>query len=116
MIWPSPSFEESKLSEPTGRPLSKRQISLLSPRLGVLNNIPFAIPFDVRVSIFRSFIQNDSMNRGYGPGHGRRHYGAPIRVTVRRGSIAQDGFNRLGDVDLKGPIAITFVDQFGQEE
>ncbi|THG96608.1 hypothetical protein EW026_g5256 [Hermanssonia centrifuga] len=38
------------------------------------------------------------------------------RVTVRRGSIAQDGFDRLDGVDLKGPIAITFIDQFGQEE
>ena len=42
----------------------------LSPRLGVLNNIPFAIPFDVRVSIFRSFIRNDAVSRGYGsPGY-----------------------------------------------
>lgn len=30
--------------------------------------------------------------------------------------VAQDGFDRLGDVDLKGPVEITFVDQFGQEE
>ncbi|CAD6939978.1 unnamed protein product, partial [Tilletia caries] len=29
-------------------------------RLGVLNNIPFVIPFDVRVEIFRQFIRNDA--------------------------------------------------------
>jgi len=45
--------------------------------------------------------------------YGRR---AQTRITVRKGQIAQDGFDRLLDADLKEPIAITFVDQFGQEE
>ncbi|THH29658.1 hypothetical protein EUX98_g4538 [Antrodiella citrinella] len=106
-------FEERQIAQPEGtRPLSKRQIATLSPRLGVLNNIPFAIPFETRVSIFRSFIQNDASNRGF---NRYSHYGIS-RITVRRGSIAQDGFDRLLNVDLKGPIAITFIDQFGQEE
>lgn len=82
----------------------------------MLNNIPFAIPFDVRVSIFRSFIHNDASNHGYNlRGHGGM-WSAPTRVVVRRGKIAEDGFNKLGDVDLKGSIAITFIDQWGQEE
>ncbi|KAG6807101.1 hypothetical protein H0H93_001969, partial [Arthromyces matolae] len=41
--------------------LSKRQLAHLSPRLGVLNNIPFAIPFDTRVSVFRTFVLNDAV-------------------------------------------------------
>lgn len=107
-----PSYEESQLAQPGGgRALSKRQVALMSPRLGVLNNIPFAIPFDVRVSIFRSFVHGDAAGRGRGGA-----WAAPTRVTVRRGKIAEDGFNRLDGVDLKGPIAITFVDQWGQEE
>ncbi|KAI0090858.1 HECT-domain-containing protein [Irpex rosettiformis] len=106
-------YEERQLSQPGARPLSKRQIALLSPRLGVLNHIPFAIPFDVRVSIFRSFINNDKAFRGI-DGRWRGH--PSTRVTVRRGSIAQDGFDRLQDYDLRSPIAITFIDQFGQEE
>ncbi|KAH9925375.1 HECT-domain-containing protein [Epithele typhae] len=95
------------------RALSKRQIAYLSPRLGVLNNIPFAIPFDVRVGIFRRFVINDMERRGFTQWRGRM---GTTRVTIRRTHIAQDGFDRLGDVDLKSPIAITFVDQFGQEE
>ena len=113
-------FEERKLAGevPEGvasrrRPISQRQIALLSPRLGVLNNIPFAIPFDVRVSIFRHFIQNDMEMSGYDDRDRYRHI---TRVTVRRDNIAQDGFDRLESVDLKGPVAITFIDQFGQEE
>lgn len=108
------SFEERQLSQPGARPLSKRQIALLSPRLGVLNHIPFAIPFDVRVSIFRSFINNDQVMRGIDDR--RRVYQQMTRITVRRGHIAQDGFDKLDGYDLRGPIAITFIDQFGQEE
>lgn len=93
--------------------MSKRQIAYLSPRLGVLNNIPFAIPFDVRVGIFRRFVINDMQSRGLDSFRGRM---STTRVTVRRTNIAQDGFDRLGDVDLKTPIAITFMDQFGNEE
>ena len=37
---------------------SKRSIASLLPRLGVLNNIPFATPFEAHVNIFRSLILN----------------------------------------------------------
>jgi ubiquitin-protein ligase E3 C len=30
--------------------------------------------------------------------------------------IAQDGFDKLAEVNLKAPIEISFIDQFGQEE
>ncbi|KAK7694083.1 hypothetical protein QCA50_003659 [Cerrena zonata] len=105
-------LEEQKLQPEGTRPLSKRQIASMAPRLGVLNNIPFAIPFDVRVTIFRHFVANDMTTGGYD--RYRRRMGAP--VTVRRDHISQDGFDRLRDVDLKAPIQITFIDQFGQEE
>ncbi|KAI0647654.1 HECT-domain-containing protein [Trametes meyenii] len=112
-------FEEKELSQTEqpgggrGAALSKRQIAYLSPRLGVLNNIPFAIPFDARVGIFRQFVLNDMRARGLEAFRGR---GGSTRVTIRRTSVAQDGFDRLGEADLKAPIAITFVDQFGNEE
>lgn len=84
----------------------------MSPRLGVLHNIPFAIPFELRVSIFRNFILNDRRSRGIEM-FGRR---PQTWITVRRGSIAQDGFDKLQDADLRAPISITFIDQFGHEE
>jgi ubiquitin-protein ligase E3 C len=85
----------------------------MSPRLGILNNIPFAIPFEVRVSIFRNFVVNDMISRGvtrYG------HIGNKTRIQVRRGMVAQDGFDKLAEVNLKAPVEISFIDQFGQEE
>jgi hypothetical protein len=30
--------------------------------------------------------------------------------------VAQDGFDKLEGADLKAPIEISFIDQFGQEE
>ncbi|KAF8874714.1 hypothetical protein CPB84DRAFT_1817858 [Gymnopilus junonius] len=148
--------------------LTKRQLASLSPRLGILNNIPFCIPFEVRVAIFRHFVANDMMLHaqgdpsssssgfglggfgGFGPGFGgfgpggfggpgnaggpgtlglgsaglnalaaRRSafgYGLRPKVTVRRGMVAQDGFDKLSEADLKAPVEIAFIDQFGEEE
>ncbi|TFY62017.1 hypothetical protein EVJ58_g4134, partial [Rhodofomes roseus] len=110
-------LEEQNLEQPSNaRTLTKRQIAYMSPRLGVLNNIPFAIPFEVRVSIFRQFVASDLVARGLLSTSGRHAFYPKTRVTVRRESVAQDGFDHLGDVDLHAPVAITFVDQFGNEE
>jgi ubiquitin-protein ligase E3 C len=122
------------------RSLTKHQLAQISPRLGILNNIPFAIPFETRVRIFREFIYNDKVGHGGGGefggdeeddefggmgglrmrlgmdggmGMGR---GKKTNVQVRRGMVSQDGFDRLADADLKAPVRITFIDQFGQEE
>ena len=124
---PSFSLEEQQLSKHGShhpRVLSKRQIAAMSPRLGILNNIPFSIPFEVRVSIFQHFVMNDmAAYRGSVQSYNRflnmGQLGFPNgkeRVQVRRGNVSQDGFDRLGEVDLKAPIEIAFIDQFGQEE
>lgn len=41
----------------------------------------------------------------------------PRKVTVRRGNVAQDGFDHLNSLgpQWKGRFSITFIDQFGQE-
>jgi ubiquitin-protein ligase E3 C len=40
------------------------------------------------------------------------------KATVRRENIAQDGYDQLSSMgaELKGPVEIQFIDQFGQEE
>jgi ubiquitin-protein ligase E3 C len=47
---------------------------------------------------------------GYGPRNRR------LRISVRRGNVSVDGFDKLSEADLRTPIEIVFVDQFGQEE
>lgn len=106
------------------RQLTKFQLAQISPRLGILNHIPFTIPFETRVRIFREFVYNDMVAHGanMGPGSSRGlssrgvPFGYKTRIQVRRGMVAQDGFDRLAEADLKQPIEITFIDQFGQEE
>ncbi|KZO97211.1 HECT-domain-containing protein [Calocera viscosa TUFC12733] len=107
-------FEESK-SDVRTKSLSKGQMARLSPRLGVLNNLPFAIPFEVRVGIFRQFVRNDIQSQGLYDGFMRRpRHG----VEVRRDHIAEDGYDGLNGLGpaLKGPVAITFRDQWGNIE
>jgi ubiquitin-protein ligase E3 C len=110
------SAEEQELDRPTpsSRVLSKRKMAFISPRLGVLNNIPFAIPFSVRVQIFRQFIANDAHRLGLDDWYARPKH----KATIRRSSVAQDGFDQLGSLGaaLKDKISITFVDAFGNEE
>ena len=107
-----PSLYASRPPLKPSRSLTKRQVAYLSPRLAVLNNIPFAIPFETRVSIFRHFVLNDMTARG----RLNRFSGGRTRAVIRRDKIAQDGFDRLQDVNLKQPLEIVFIDQFGQEE
>ncbi|KXN82656.1 hypothetical protein AN958_02333 [Leucoagaricus sp. SymC.cos] len=106
------------------RQLTKFQLAQISPRLGILNNIPFAIPFETRVRIFREFVYNDMVAHGANmeslsgsmPSRAAMQFLNKTRVQVRREMVAQDGFDRLAEADLKQPIEITFIDQFGQEE
>ncbi|EGG04684.1 uncharacterized protein MELLADRAFT_37268 [Melampsora larici-populina 98AG31] len=95
--------------------VSKRQLAFISPRLGVLNNIPFVIPFEQRVTIFRTFVQSDRHRLGLD----LHPFGKPKhRAVIRRDRISEDGFLHLNALGprLKDPIEIKFIDQYGLEE
>ena len=81
----------------------------------MLNNIPFAIPFGIRVSIVWNFVMNNMVSKGVVR---YSHLGTlnKAQIQVHRGTVAQDGFDKLADFNLKAPIEISFIDQFGQEE
>ncbi|KAI0203591.1 hypothetical protein F4808DRAFT_457860 [Astrocystis sublimbata] len=112
--------------------------SSIGPKLEVLRNMPFAIPFEVRVQIFRQFVHIDKSKRRGGhvdpdrwrlavlagedlqgdPDSLRRQYLGRHNATVARGRVFDDAFDQfypLGE-GLKEPIQITFVDQFDQPE
>lgn len=36
---------------------TKRQMAYISPRLGLLNNLPMAVPFQTRLEVFRQFVE-----------------------------------------------------------
>lgn len=115
----------------------KRLLASVGPKLEILRNMPFIIPFDVRVKLFRKFVLLDKIRRREGavdadqwrmhllnrwttlanPNRGMERLGRHT-ATVSRGSVFQDAFDQLYDLQdgLKEPIQITFVDQFGIQE
>lgn len=114
----------------------RNQVAAVAPRLELLRNLPFFIPFETRVNIFRQFVHNDqyrrrngavdphvwrmtveSMELGRGAVSGRellhRH-----TAKIRRESVFDDAFAQfypLGE-GLKEPIYIKFFDNQGIEE
>lgn len=91
---------------------------MISPRLGLLNNLPFIIPFETRVLIFRHFIASDYSRLPPSFNSDRAFMGGRATFRIRRGHVAEDGFklNNLNGQELKRQLAIQFYDQFDQLE
>ncbi|GJN82126.1 hypothetical protein PLIIFM63780_005663 [Purpureocillium lilacinum] len=98
----------------------ERRLAEMGPKLEILKHMPFVVPFETRVKIFRQFVHLDGMRReGNNPFHMfPPHPSARHHAKIRRGQLFDDAyeqFYQLGD-GLKDPIQITFVDQFGTPE
>ncbi|KAH6724153.1 hypothetical protein BKA61DRAFT_727890 [Leptodontidium sp. MPI-SDFR-AT-0119] len=117
----------------------QKVLAAVGPRLEVLQNMPFVIPFETRVQIFRQFVLLDQTRRRGGnvdpdiwrmsiiqqsqmsPRHSRtaghellgRHH-----AKIRREQIFEDAYEQFYELGegLKEPIQITFVDQFDTVE
>ncbi|TIA87455.1 hypothetical protein E3P99_03162 [Wallemia hederae] len=92
--------------------MTKQQLAQVSPKLGILNNIPFVIPFDSRVSIFRELIRYDEIRNNVDS------FFDQVKADIRRDNVAEDGFNQLNipGSQLKGKVFIRFFDQWGNLE
>lgn len=101
----------------------QRRLAEMGPKLEILKHMPFVVPFDTRVKIFRQFIGTDRSYRAHGADNmpfelsngflTRSH-----RATIRRGYAFEDAyteFYKLGE-GLKDPLHITFQDQWGANE
>ncbi|KAL8674393.1 MAG: hypothetical protein Q9168_001185 [Polycauliona sp. 1 TL-2023] len=105
----------------------RKYLESVTPRLEILQNMPFFIPFSTRVQAFRQFVMLDQLRRrrtadpdlwrfdmmNSNPTHMGRH-----KARVHRDSIFDDAFEQyysLGE-GLKEPIQIAFVDQFDTVE
>ncbi|KAL8645141.1 MAG: hypothetical protein Q9210_006875, partial [Variospora velana] len=99
----------------------RKYLESVTPRLEILQNMPFFIPFATRVQIFRHFVLLDQVRR-------RGNVEADMwlfrsdksshRARVHRESIFDDAFDQFYKLNegLKEPIQITFVDKFGTVE
>jgi len=112
----------------------RRYLESVAPRLEILQNMPFFIPFTTRVEIFRQFVHLDQEKRRNGhvdPDLWRQSmmFQPPSGITprdmlarhhakIRRKNEFSDAFEQFYDLgaDLKEPIQITFVDEFDIQE
>ncbi|KAM0439891.1 hypothetical protein ACHAPT_000989 [Fusarium lateritium] len=100
------------------RALRERRLAEMGPKLEILKHMPFAVPFETRVMIFRQFIQLDRGRRSGDIPNNFSLFHAKHHAQIRRKRLFEDAykhFYELGE-NLKDPIQITFVDQFGTAE
>ncbi|KAJ9658707.1 ubiquitin-protein ligase (E3) [Coniosporium apollinis] len=126
--------QQVRMNERRQRQLRKlsrqKHLQAVAPRLEVLQNMPFFIPFTTRVEIFREFVHIDQMKRRHGfidpdtwrmsvfHGTGSRDAIDKHHAKIRRGHEFEDAFEQFYPLKegLKEPIQITFVDQFDTVE
>ncbi|PYH41417.1 HECT-type E3 ubiquitin-protein ligase [Aspergillus saccharolyticus JOP 1030-1] len=117
----------------------RKQLEAVAPRLEILRNMPFFIPFATRVQIFREFIYRDQIRRRHGfvdpdawrmsvaeATMGRMIDGRPAahdvlsrhHANIRRESVFEDAFQEFYELGegLKEPIQITFIDKWNNAE
>ncbi|KAJ5543438.1 hypothetical protein N7461_009441 [Penicillium sp. DV-2018c] len=119
------------------RQAHKHALAAIAPRLEILRNMPFFIPFATRVQIFRQFIFRDQQRRRkgfvdpetwrlsvaqssmlFGASEGAADILARHHADIHRESVFEDAYSQfysLGD-GLKEPIQISFIDKFGAME
>ncbi|KEY64260.1 hypothetical protein S7711_09920 [Stachybotrys chartarum IBT 7711] len=106
-----------RLKAQQSRLQKERRMAELGPKLEILKHMPFVVPFETRVMIFRQFILLDRTRRDGGTPFIAMPF-ARHHAKIRRGQLFEDAYEQfygLGD-QLKDPIQITFVDQFDTPE
>ncbi|KAF1812165.1 hypothetical protein P152DRAFT_507539 [Eremomyces bilateralis CBS 781.70] len=124
------TIQQERLKRQQRKASKRRYLQAVTPRLEILQNMPFFTPFTTRVQIFREFVTLDKHKRrnGYVDAeswrmavtHGmfrdetiERHH-----ARIRREHEFEDAYDQFYPLKdgLKEPIQITFVDQFGSVE
>ncbi len=118
-----------KLQRQQRKASRRRYLQAVAPRLEILQNMPFFIPFTTRVQIFREFVKLDMVKRrgSADPEFWRfrtmqqpnaRSQLEKHTARIRRENEFDDAFEQFYELGqgLKEPIQITFMDQFGAPE
>ena len=123
-------MESERRQRAQRKAIRRRHLETITPRLEILQNMPFLIPFETRVEIFREFVRLDMNKRRNGfvdPDVWRQSVmyrtsarSDPVQelqrhhAKIRRKHEFEDAYNQFYELgaDLKEPIQITFVDEF----
>ncbi|KAI9664685.1 MAG: hypothetical protein M1821_006132 [Bathelium mastoideum] len=124
--------QSERLRREQARLSRKRYLQAVAPRLEILQNMPFLIPFATRVQIFREFVHLDQIKRRNGytdpdtwrmamqtnPNEPGTHELSKHTAKIRRKHEFEDAYDQFYELGngLKEPIQITFVDQFDTVE
>jgi ubiquitin-protein ligase E3 C len=129
-------FEQKLIGTSRIQQARRKQLEAIAPRLEILRNMPFFIPFATRVQIFREFIYRDQMRRRHGyidPDSwrmslvqnsvgrmidGRQDILRRHHADISRDNVFEDAFKHFYELGegLKEPIQISFIDKFGALE
>ncbi|OLL25278.1 putative E3 ubiquitin protein ligase [Neolecta irregularis DAH-3] len=100
--------------EQTDEMATEYKTEIITPRLNILRNIPFLVPFDTRIEVLQTFISLDKE---------RLHitafqFDARQGATVRRNHLFEDAFDQLNSIGsgLKSRLSIEFIDEHGIKE
>lgn len=127
-----------KLRQQRKKSHRERMLATIGPKLEILRNMPYALPFELRVRIFRQFVDLDKQRRRKGhvdPDRWRLFMANQQMTAMSRDSNSEDVLGKhharirrnllfetayqqffpLGE-GLKEPIQITFLDEYGSEE
>lgn len=138
MARPRRALQIESLRRQQQKAARKKVLAAVGPRLEVLQNMPFSIPFETRVQIFRQFVLLDQTRRRggnvdpdrwrmsvvqnalmtQGPMASGREVLGRHHAKIRRDQVFEDAYDQFYDLgeDLKEPIQITFVDKFDTAE
>lgn len=110
------SDEEVTASRRSKKP-AERLKQNVEPRLNILRQAPFFLPFDVRVRIFQEFILRDKERSGIVQDNFFNDFMGPQRVIeIFRGRELEDAFEKIPRSDnLKHKLRISFQTEFGPE-
>ena len=96
-----------------------------TPYIIVLNHLPFVIPFEIRIQLFRMYIAED-LRRLTSASHVRDVFDFDdffdrrqiVKARIRRDHIFEDGFDQLNaqGPNLKRRVQVIFVSKHGYEE
>jgi ubiquitin-protein ligase E3 C len=82
-----------------------------SPEIRIINSIPFIIPFNDRILIFREFTRVDDESF-------RFFYQPPKLIPIRRDHLYEDALERINPLgsELRKKVHIGFISEIGHQE
>lgn len=89
----------------------------VEPRLNILREAPFFIPFDVRVNIFQEFIERDKERTGIVEDNFFSEFTGQQRIIeIFRGRELEDAFEKIPRSDnMKQKLRVSFQNEYGPE-